>query len=148
MSHEKFPPETSQLWITLRNQRWTRYTQALIPVPGHVISTSDLTGCTSGFLQTHTHPFPSASLRTKKQWRQEMAEPWALPTMEIHTEGPTSVLEARQRGHTHTLKHHTLTCTVLSLSLSRAVVPVANHRAAERKHTHTHTPRRTGGEWR
>lgn len=65
-----------------------------------------------------------------------MAEPGALPSMEIHTEGPTSVLDARQRWgdamHTHTHTVLTRTAAALSLCLSRAAVPVANHRAVER----------------
>lgn len=61
--------------------------------------------------------------------------------MEIHTEGPTSVLDSRQRGDTtHT---HAFTLTTLSLSLSRAGVPVANHRAAERGSCMTLTLRYT-----
>lgn len=61
--------------------------------------------------------------------------------MEIHTEGPTSVLDSRQRRDTtHT---HAFTLTALSLSLSRAGVPVANHRAAERGSCMTLTLRYT-----
>lgn len=43
-----------------------------------------------------------------------MAEPCALPALEIHTKGPTSVLDSSQSEHTHVYAF-----SALSHSLSR-----------------------------